>query len=119
MAKKSVNQPDATRKDSSLEDVHWVSTFETANPETFHQLCINIALDEMGREYGAVINDCSEQVAEIIINAAATAAQAALAAAGIPDDWRHLIKPKISKRQKHDQLVKVIIALIDAMEARS
>lgn len=61
-------------------------------PDNPHQLYINAGLIAMGEEYGTVMNELSEEVTNILINAAATAISAALEAAMVPDNWLGLVK---------------------------
>lgn len=62
-------------------------------PENPHQLFCNAALMVMGEKYGAVMNDLSEEVATIMLNAASTAVFAALDAARVSNEWVDLAKP--------------------------
>ena len=59
----------------------------------FRSLYTNCALDAVGEEYGKLIKDLSEEAAEALINAAALAAQTALDAAKVSDDWADVARP--------------------------
>lgn len=67
--------------------------FEDCPPQSPYELYINAALHAIGEEYGAFINDLSEEVAQLVINAATTAAYAALEAAHVSDEWIDMAKP--------------------------
>jgi len=61
--------------------------FTDCPPESPHQLYVNSALYAVGEAHGAFMNDLSEPVAQLVINAATTAAYAALEAAHVGDAW--------------------------------
>lgn len=67
--------------------------FEDCPPESPHQLYVNAALHAVGQAHGAFMNDLSEEVSQLVINAATTAAYAALEAAHVGDEWIDIVKP--------------------------
>lgn len=67
--------------------------FTDCPPESPHQLYINAALHALGEQHGAFLNDLSEEVSQLIINAATTAAYAALEAAHVGDQWIDVTRP--------------------------
>lgn len=71
--------------------------FTDCPPESPHQIYINAALNAVGEAHGAFLNDLSEEVAQLVINAATTAAGAALAAAGVSDEWSAVAKPSAAR----------------------
>lgn len=66
--------------------------FSDCAPQSPHELYINSALFRVGEQHGAFMNDLSEPVAQLVIDAAVTAAGAALEAARVSDEWRDLAK---------------------------
>lgn len=76
------------RKQHLFSDIH-----EQCPPESPHQLYVNAALEAVGESYGAFMNDLSEEVAQLIINVATTAAYATLEAAQVSDEWSDAVKP--------------------------
>lgn len=62
-------------------------------PENPYQFFCNAGLMAMGEKYGAVMNDLSEEVANIMLNAASTAIYGALEAANVSNEWIDLVKP--------------------------
>lgn len=75
---------------------HWISTFELEPPKSPHELYINAALDAIGEEYGELLTELSQEISEALINCAAHAAQAALDAARVSNDWSSLVQANMS-----------------------
>lgn len=67
--------------------------FTDCPPESPYQLYINAALHAVGEAHGDFINDLSEEIMQLVSDAAVTAAGAALEAAHVGDEWIDLVKP--------------------------
>lgn len=72
--------------------------FDDCPPQSPHELYINAALHAVGEAHGAFLGDLSEEVAQLLINAATTAAYAALEAAHVADEWSEAAKPATALR---------------------
>lgn len=72
--------------------------FEHCPPESPHQLYVNAALEAVGEKHGAFMNDLSEEVSQLIINAVTAAAYATLEAAQVSDEWSDAVKPTKAQR---------------------
>lgn len=86
-------------------------------PESPWQLYLNAALVAVGKAHGAFVNDLSEEVSQLVINAVVTAAYAALEAAHVADEWSAVAKPTAAHRPPPVWPDNVIIGPISIYQA--
>jgi hypothetical protein len=70
---------------------HSFDIWDSCPPETPHQLYTNVALEAISEKYAALISDLSEEVAEVVFAVAVLAADTALQAANVSNNWRDVI----------------------------
>jgi hypothetical protein len=76
---------------------HSFDIWDSCPPETPHQLYTNAALEAISEKYGALISDLSEEVAEVIFAVVVLAADTALQAANVSNNWRDVIATQRSR----------------------
>src|SRR5438876_1119529 len=67
--------------------------FEDCPPENPHWLFVNAALLAVGEKHGDAMDDLSDHANQLLLDVASTAAQAALDAAKVSNDWLSFVKP--------------------------
>ena len=89
--------------------------FTDCPPESPWQLYLNAALEAVGKQHGAFLNDLSEEVSQLVINAVVTAIYAALEAAHISDEWRDLAKAQRPAPVWADNVITGPVSVYQAM----